>query len=810
MKSIFTFCFFLIFALAFTACSDKKQTLNREVKFNDNWKFIRSDVTNGQSPELDDSDWRMLDLPHDYSIEDLQVNEGVKQIGPFSEESAGGASTGHVVGGTAWYRKHFITDKADEGKKIKVLFDGIYMNADVWINGKHLGNHPYGYTAFSYDLTDHLNPAGEDNVLAVQVKNEGKNSRWYSGSGIYRDVTLIKTNPLHVDLWGIFVNTPTVTTEKATVAVSVTLQNESDVKQDFTLQMDFLDLNGTKVTDFSDDKELAAGSKITFDQIFGLSNYQMWSPENPQLYTLVVRLLDGNKLIDETTQKFGIRTIDFSAEKGFLLNGKSVLLKGGCLHHDNGPLGSAAFKTAEYRRVKTMKQNGFNAIRTSHNPPSKYFLEACDELGMLVLDEAFDQWQKPKNPEDYNLYFDDWWERDLESMVLRDRNHPSVIIWSIGNEINERADSAGLAIAKMLKGKIKEVDSTRPVTQAICSFWDNPKLTWDDTAPAFAQMDVHGYNYQWQRYESDHEKYPKRIMIGTESIAQDAFENWEMVEKHPYVIGDFVWTGMDYFGESGIGSTRLDNEKVSFLPPWPWFNAYCGDVSVLGYKKPQMYFRDVVWRNSDLEMLVHSPIPKGRKEIVSFWGWPDEWKNWNWEGSEGQPIQVSVYTRCDQVQLELNGEVVGKKEVTAKDSLVARFEIQYQPGELVAIGFKDGKETVRQTLKTAGKPAELKIEKEHVTDGENDLAYFNIEVLDENGNLVPNAEIPVEFEIQGSGNLQAVANGNPKDMKSFQQAHVTTFRGKCQLIVRLDKEGGEVSVLAKSEGLKAGECAINE
>jgi beta-galactosidase len=393
-------------------------------------------------------------------------------------------------------------------------------------------------------------------------------------------------------------------------------------------------------------------------------------------------------------------------------------------------------------------------------------------------------------------------------MVLRDINHPSVIIWSNGNEIKERADSSGLAIAKMLKDKIKEMDSTRPVTQAICSFWDNPGLTWDDTAPAFAQMDVHGYNYQWKQYEPDHEKYPERIMIGTESIAQDAFKNWALVEKHPYVIGDFVWTGMDYFGESGIGSTKLDNEIISFLPPWPWYNGYCGDISVLGYKKPQMYFRDVVWRNSELEMLVHSPIPKGRKEIVSFWGWPDEQKSWNWEGSEGQPIQVSVYTRCDLVQLELNGEVVAKREVTERDSLIARFNIQYEPGELVAIGFKEGKEAVRQSIKTTGEPAQLKVEKDQVKDGENDLAYFNIEVLDGSGNLVPNAEIPVDFEIQGKGKLQAVGNGNPTDMKSFQQPHVKTFRGKCQVIIRLDKEGGEVSVSAKSEGLKAGSAII--
>ena len=810
MKPVSYLILFFLLTLIVSSCSVQKTEYQRESPLNDDWKFIREDVHGAETTDFIDSDWRFVDLPHDYSIEDLDPKEGVKQIGPFSEESPGGASTGHVVGGTAWYRKHFTLDKADEEKLVKILFDGVYMNSDVWINGNHLGNHPYGYTAFSYDLTKYLNPAGQDNVLAIQVKNEGKNSRWYSGSGIYREVSLIKTNPVHIDLWGIYINTPTVTSEKASIAVDITLINESQEKQDFTLQMDFLDPNGRKVTDFNDEKTLEAGSKKTFDHIFGKSDYRLWSPDDPQLYTLVVQLLDGKKVIDKTEQKFGIRTLDFSSEKGFLLNGKSVLLKGGCLHHDNGILGSAAFKTAEYRRVQNMKNYGFNAIRTAHNPPSKYFLDACDELGMLVMDESFDHWQKPKNPQDYHLYFDDWWERDLESMVLRDRNHPSVIIWSIGNEIKERADSSGLAIAKMLKDNILTMDKSRPVTQAICSFWDNPGLTWDDTAPAFSLMDIQSYNYQWKQYESDHKKFPDRIMVGTESVAQDAFKNWALVEKHAYVIGDFVWTGMDYLGESGIGNAHLDNEKISFLPPWPWFNAYCGDVSILGYKKPQMYFRDVVWRNSELEMLVHSPIPKGRKEIVSFWGWPDEQKSWNWEGNEGKPIQVSVYTRCDMVQLELNGTVVGKKEVTGKDSLIARFHIEYQPGNLVAIGYREGKEIVRQSLKTAGQPAQIQLtaEKETIPAGISNLAYFNVEIQDENGLLIPNSEIPIDFGVLGNGVLQAVGNGNPTDMKSFQQPHVTTFQGRCQLIVRLNENAGEVVVTAVAAGLEGGSAMI--
>lgn len=792
--------------LLFISCRVQKDSSEREILFNDNWKFIRADVENAQSADFDDSAWRIVDLPHDFSIEDIPGKEGIKQVGPFSEESAGGPSTGHVVGGTAWYRKHFTLTKADEEKIIKILFDGIYMNADVWINGVHLGNHPYGYTAFAYDLTEHLHPAGQDNILAVQVKNEGKNSRWYSGSGIYRNVTLIKTNPVHVDLWGVFVHTPEVTNEKATVAVDVTLVNETPGEKEFILKMEFKGPDGNVVTYFDDEKELPAGTKLKYEHEFQFPEYRLWSPENPELYTVSVQLLDGKKLLDEVSERFGIRMLDFSAEKGFRLNGESVLLKGGCLHHDNGPLGSAAFETAEFRRVKTMKENGFNAIRTAHNPPSEAFLDACDNLGMLVLDESFDHWQKPKNPQDYHLYFDEWWENDIEAMVLRDRNHPSIIIWSIGNEIQERADSSGLEIARKLKGKILELDKTRPVTQAVCHFWDNPGKTWDDTAPVFAQMDVHGYNYRWNDYEPDHKKYPERIMIGTESFPKEAFENWQLVEKHPYVIGDFVWTGMDYLGESGIGHTKPDTSKIGFLPPWPWFNANCGDVSVLGYKKPQMYFRDVVWRNSDLEMLVHAPVPEGQKEVVSMWGWPEEWKNWNWEGNEGKQLTVSVYSRCDTVRLELNGKIIGTKAVSEDTRLTAQFEVPYQPGELVAVGLKDGKETARQTLKTTGKPFQFVITAENNTFPgiRNELVYFNIEVLDENGVLVPDAEIPVEFEITGNGKLQAVASENPKEMQSFQQPRIKTWRGKCQLIVRVARQGGEINVSAKSEGLKTG------
>lgn len=797
-------------SLFFNSCIQPTNITDRETLFNDNWKFIRADVAGAEQANFDDSAWRTLDLPHDYSIEDLPEKSGINQISPFSEESQGKRSTGHVMGGTAWYRKHFTFENEDEGKQIQVLFDGVYMNADVWINGQHLGNHPYGYTTFAYNLTEYLNPAGDENVLAVQVKNEGQNSRWYSGSGIYRNVKMLKTNPVHIALWGNYITTPEVSEEKANVKIETSVANETGENQEITVKTEIINPAGEVVATSENPLGIRGKKSNTQFASLEIENPELWSPEAPNLYAANIQVVKNGKLLDETTQKFGIRSIEFSPEKGFLLNGKNVLLKGGCVHHDNGILGAAAFETAEYRRVKLMKDNGFNAIRTAHNPPSELFLNACDEIGMLVINESFDQWQIAKNPQDYNLYFDDWWERDMESMLLRDRNHPSIIIWSVGNEIKERADSSGVEILKNLKAKVKEFDTNRPVTQAVCSLWEFKNRPWEDNDAAFEHLDVHGYNYSYGQYEMDFEDFPNRIMIGTESFPIEAFENWQMVEKHSYVIGDFVWTGMDYFGESAIGNAEMSEKGGNVYPDWPWFNANCGDISILGYKKPQMYYRDVIWRNSDLEMLVHEPVAKGNEKFISRWGWPKEWKSWTWESNEGTPLQVAVYSRCDEVLLQLNGEEIGRKKVSEETELKAYFEVEYQPGELVAIAFKDGKEVARQTLQTAGKPSQIKLtaESETVPANANHLAYFNVEVLDENGVLVPNAEIPIEFSIAGNGKLQAVGNGNPTDMKSFQQAKVNTFGGRCQLIVRSSNEGGEIGVSAKAEGLKTGEAKV--
>ena len=431
------------------------------------------------------------------------------------------------------------------------------MNSEVWINGKLVGNHPYGYTAFHFDITEFLNPAGKPNVIAVKVKNEGKNSRWYSGSGIYRHVWLIQKQSVHIAHDGVFVNTESIAENEAAITVLSTVENSASNSTDVKLQIRIIDGKGkVAATSETPVKSIPTGNEDITQRI-KVPKAKLWSTGEPNLYTAEISVISNGKVTDQTLTAFGIRTIHFDAKTGFTLNGKPMELKGGDLHHDNGFLGSAAIDRAEERRVELMKANGFNAIRASHNPPSKQFLDACDRLGVVVMDEAFDQWVRPKNPQDYSLYFREWWKKDLKSMIYRDRNHPSVILWSIGNELNERADSIGYAIRKELVAEAHRLDSTRPVTEGVCEFWDHAGRKWETAAPVFEDLDVAGYNYLQKAFESDHAAYPNRIIVSTESYAAEAYAYWQGVEKHAYVIGDFVWTGMDHLGETGCGNAKI-------------------------------------------------------------------------------------------------------------------------------------------------------------------------------------------------------------------------------------------------------------
>ena len=803
MKKLFLFSL-LFFSLTLSSNAQRIQTL-----FDSSWKFYKGDVTNGEKENINDNDWRNVELPHDWSIEDLP-NQSDSVVGPFTTKSIGTTATGYTVGGSAWYRKHFSLNNI-ANKKVSIYFDGVYMNSDVWINEHYLGNHPYGYTAFYYDLTPYLKQNGE-NILAVRVRNEGKNSRWYSGSGIYRHVWLTITNPIHIEQWGVHITTPKVSQTAATINTQTTIIHEQNT-QPLKLRTRILDAKDKVIALAETPINLSTNQLINntnpITQSIQLFTPHLWSPESPYLYHAVTDVMQGAQLIDHVVTNFGVRSINITAEKGFLLNGKPIELRGGCVHHDNGVLGSAIIDRAEERRVQLLKQFGYNAVRTSHNPPSQQFLDACDRLGIIVIDEAFDQWEREKNPQDYHLYFDTSWQRDIDAMVLRDRNHPSVVFWSIGNEINERADAPGLVIAKKLRDEVKHLDSTRPVTEAICFFWDHPGYKWDTTAPAFALLDVGGYNYQWREYEPDHTKYLQRIMMGTESFPLEAFENWQQVEQHPYVIGDFVWTAMDYLGETGIGHTALDS-NTKFAMGFPWFNSWCGDIDLTGGKKPQSYYRDVVWHGSKIEMLVHVPVPEGHKEAVSYWGWPDESLSYTFPGAEGKPMQVHVYTRYSAVRLVLNGKTITEQNVSPQTKLTATFTINYQPGVLKAIGLQNGKAVDSVVLQTAGNPARMRLtaDRSQIHASRSDLAYVTAEVLDTKGQLVPNAALPLHFSISGSGEIIATGNANPSDMESMQKPQHETFEGKCLIIIRPKGNAGKIMLKAEGEGLTAGEVVI--
>lgn len=731
------------------------------------------------------------------------------RIGPFDPgQSEGGAATGHVLGGVGWYRKHFTLNEND--KLVAVRFDGVYMNADFWLNGRHLGSHPYGYTSFEFDLTPHLKPAGQENVLAVRVNNDGKNSRWYSGSGIYRHVWLTLHEPIHIPTWGVFVTTPEVSQEKAIVKIASEVRNTGNKDCDVIVRTRVLDMKGKSIGSSECTVHLPVGKTGKTEQEIEVDKPKLWSPDSPALYSAVVEVLAADKTADAVSTYFGIRKVEVDADHGFRLNGQMLKLKGGCMHHDNGPLGAAAIDRAEERRVELMKANGFNAIRTSHNPPSPAFLDACDRLGVLVIDEAFDQWEEPKNPQDYHLYFKEWAQRDIASMVRRDRNHPSVVIWSIGNEIPERFRSPDTA--KRLREAVLLHDSSRPITAAICSDWGGPVTqNWDKLSDAaFLHLDIGGYNYLPEKFESDHTRNPNRVMMTTESYPKDFYDYWTLVEKHPYIIGDFVWTSMDYLGESGIGHSTLSSEKDSFLMPWPWFNAWCGDIDVCGFKKSQSFYRDVVWGRSQIEMAVHKPIPEGLSERISAWGWPDEVRSWNWPGQEGKPLQVTVYSRCDRVMLQLNGKVIGEKPVSTETKLTAKFDVPYAPGELCAIGLADGKAVAKTTLKTAGAPKKLKLiaDRDSIHADRNDLAYVTVEIVDADGQRVPNAEIPVHFSVSGAGELAAHGSGSPSDAAGFHAPLRRTFQGRCLVILRPLGTPGKIRLRAEAEGLKPSEITV--
>lgn len=806
--------FYIIVLSLIIALPGYSQNLSAEQLFDDGWKFHKGDIEGAEKSSFNDKSWREVDLPHDWSIEKLPGQEPGKVVGPFHKDSPGTTATAYTLGGTGWYRKTFTLEPHEELNHTIIHFDGVYMNSEVWVNGKKAGVYPSGYSAFYFDISKYLKPAGTPNVIAVKVSNEGKTSRWYSGSGIYRHVWMIRKQDVHVAHNGLCVTTESISTNEARIRIASTLKNLSKNSSDTKLLITVYDPSAKAVKKVETQvKSISAGSS-DFIQDITIPEPTLWSVDTPNLYKAEVEVVANGVITDKVDVTFGIRTLKYSASEGFLINGKSILMKGGCLHHDNGFLGSATIDRAEERRVELMKAYGYNAIRTAHNLPSKQFLDACDRNGMLVIDEIFDMWERPKNPQDHHLFFKEWWEKDIESMIMRDRNHPSVIMWSIGNEINERAEEAGFAIRKKLVAKVKSLDSTRPVTEGICSFWDHPGQQWSTTAEAFADLDIGGYNYFWKEYEADHALYPDRIMMGTESYAREAYDNWKQVEKNSWVIGDFVWTAMDYLGETGVGHSRLDDDPDRiFLRSWPWYNGYCGDIDLCGLKKPQMLYKDIVWGNSKLEMAVHTPIPEGRKEIISYWGWPNEVQSWNWEGFEGQLMDVRVFSSYPTVRIELNGKIIDEQPAGDDTKYIANFKVPYESGVLRAVALENGIVVASKELRTTGRPAKIKLtaDRSTIKPNRNDLSYVKVEITDAQGNLIPGANIPMTLTVSGDGEIAGSGNSSPSDQESFNSPVCKTYNGCALVILRplKNERTGSIHLKVKANGLTEGEIDIN-
>jgi beta-galactosidase len=824
-----SFCLMVALVFCCFGCRDKACLVStpktRTNSFDDGWRFFRGNPADAEKPGFDDSGWRILDVPHDWSIEDLPGQNGVDIIGPFDRSAIDKGSSGYMVGGIAWYRKSFTVSEEDKDKIAYLQFDGVCMRSDVWLNGKHLGFHPYGYTPFYYDVTSYLNPPGQSNIVAVCVKNEGMNSRWYSGSGIYRHVWLTLANPVHIDVsGGIYITTPVISENSAQVKVTTTLVNSGKSDENIVLYTELLDPSGKVAATASGISKVASGRNIQVIQDMMVKTPLLWSVDKPDLYIAKVSVMKNDKTVDVLTTHFGIRSIKADAQTGLTINGMPILLTGGCIHHDNGPLGAASIDRAEERKIEILKNSGFNAIRTAHNPPSPALLDACDRLGMLIVNEIFDSWEIAKRNQDYHLFFRDWWQKDVESWVKRDRNHPSVIIWSIGNEIRETFDTSGLRIARNLTGLIRRFDNSRLVTECFMDFaWmRGQKSKWDEIPEHMALFDLIGYNYAYKRYEEDHIRYPDRVMAGTETNPPLALENYEMVKKLPYVIGYFVWTAMDNLGEAGRGMPQLmdivpdtNNSQAAGggfnRDAWPVFTNYQGDIDLTGNRKVSSYYHHVVWGKSKVEMFVHRPVPEGKREVTSSWGFPDELKSWNWSGHEGKKFLVHVYTRSQQVRLELNGKLVGEQNTDTGNSITTEFEVPWEAGTLVARCYDNGRETAAQYLTTTGKPVAVRLiaDRTRIKADRNNLAYIRAEVIDSDGNIVPDADdIIVNFEVSGSGGIAGVGNGNPADMSSFQQPVKKTWQGICLVILRPDATPGKIFIRATSDGLKEASLTI--
>ncbi len=810
----------------------------RRTSFNDDWivgskanSFAELIAGSGSEPEP-------VTLPHDAMIR-------------ADRSPSGHGATAYFPSGTWEYRKSFTPPPDEAESAVFLQFDGVYRDGRVRVNDALVAHRPGGYSDFIVQI-DQLLRFGETNEVKVDARAHD-DSRWYSGAGIYRNVWLLQGGRVHLVPGGLQVVTPEIDDSVAVVAVSAVVRNQSSAASSEVLRLELLRPDGTFVAGAEAPVTTVPGDGFTARQRLCVREPRRWGPDDPYLYTCLATLMDGDQIVDQESTAFGIRSLSVDPGRGLRINGETVLLRGACVHHDNGPLGAATIDRAEERRVELLKAAGFNAIRSAHNPLSKPMLDACDRLGVLVMDETFDMWAQPKNEHDYALRFPDWWEADVEAMVRKDFNHPSVILYSIGNEIPEAGTPMGARVGRAVAEKIRSLDGTRFVTEAISGLLagGSELLTQlaagrsgasDETgvntamthiadrlnelmkAPVVAKnsaetasyLDVAGYNYMESRFAIDGELYPNRVIVGSETHPAAIDTGWAAVRRLADVIGDFTWTGWDYLGEAGIGRTvysHADSTMVpqSFLGEYPWRTAWCGDIDITGHRRPQSYYREIVFGlRSDPYLAVQRPEHHGQTATGTPWSWSDVVSSWSWAGHEGAPVTVEVYADADEVELVVNGRSEGRQPSGAPRRYRSEFESTYEPGLLEAVAWRDGAEIGRAAIRSATGPIVLQAEADRsvIAAHSGDLAFVTLELVDAEGALHTARDRRIDVQVDGAGVLQALGSANPATDEGFTGTSCTTFDARALAVVRPTGQG-RITLRATAKGCEAREVVID-
>ena len=825
-------------------------------KWNDNWVMTKADESPLMAAMGGASEQNVLTLPHDAMIHEKR-----------RKDTKNGHQTGFYPGGCYTYTKTFDAPLEWQNKDIYIEFEGVYEHAKVYINGSYAGGHPYGYTEFSMCANDYLNYGGQNMIQVIANNSSEENSRWYSGSGIYRNINLHVGAPIHIALNGIRISTPEIDTTIAVANIEIELANISSVHKRIMVEVAIKDQDGKQVGFNTMPVTMFARTGEELCMRIGVEHPKLWSVESPNLYTVLVTVKEDDQVIDRGTEKFGFRSLSLTAQKGLRINGETVNLRGACIHHDNGILGAATYERAEERRVQILKRAGFNCVRSSHHPISRAFLEACDREGMLVLDELFDCWTKAKNNNDYSVSMPDYWETDAKQMVAKDYNHPCVIMYISGNEIQEAATPKGAQMCRAIMRKLHELDKTRYVTTAIngllacmnrigdiiCDITGmtmeqmmamqsqqpeepsgeqsgvdqangNTDLMKGPMADAFAAnhivtemleefadvTDLTGYNYLTARHEMEHTLNPNRIVLGTETLPSDLVRLWKIVRENAHVIGDMTWTGWDYLGEAGSGCIYYDGRQ-GFMSNWPISVAGMGDIDILGNRRPISYFREIVFGlRKEPYIAVERLEHYGEKPTHSAWPWKDELESWTWKGYEGKPCVVNVYSDAETVELFLNGVSFGKKTAGEEADFYASFELAYEPGTLTAVNYRNGNEAERWNLISASDEVKLCVEADRssiMADG-NDLVYIMISLQDDKG--IKNLQIKkkIEVSVSGEGTLLGVGNADPGTENHYDNPIWDTYDGYLLAVVRATNTPGMITVIATSEGMDSQKIEI--